>query len=225
MKKIFLGVVLVLCIIGLVACTGGEKPVIQESPQQIAEKFVRNDVTFLFDGIPETLRLAAVTALPHGGVYTYEFDSRHAGYGDRTGQVLAQVLTHHIAVVTVENGEVTSAVMDDIWDMQTSRMRQEMEISPAPIHEVNVSLLMSNPPQVSVFIRGGLRDGGTRFHGIEVSRQGTVIDIAVTTMCPKEGFFPAVYGYFEKEINLGSEFSPGITYTLRVNDYTTTFSY
>ncbi len=54
--------------------------------------------------------------------FTFEFDSRHAGYGDRTGQVLAQVITPHRAVVTVEEGEVTSAVMDGKWDM----LRQEM---------------------------------------------------------------------------------------------------
>jgi hypothetical protein len=47
----------------------------------------------------------------------FEFDSSHAGYGDRTGLTLAEVITPHQAVVTVEQGEVTDAVLDGEWDM------------------------------------------------------------------------------------------------------------
>ena len=33
------------------------------------------------------------------------------------GQMLAQVITHHTARITVEQGRVTSAIMDEKWDM------------------------------------------------------------------------------------------------------------
>ena len=49
--------------------------------------------------------------------FVYRFESRHAGYGDRTGQMLAQVITPHEAVITVERGEIKSAIMDEKWDM------------------------------------------------------------------------------------------------------------
>jgi hypothetical protein len=52
----------------------------------------------------------------------FAFDSRHLGYGDRTGENLAQVITHHEVSVVVEKGEVKTALMDNQWDM----LRQEM---------------------------------------------------------------------------------------------------
>jgi len=37
--------------------------------------------------------------------------------------VLAQVITHHIAEVTVQGGlGVTKAIMDEVWDMINQRM-------------------------------------------------------------------------------------------------------
>ncbi len=102
----------------------------QEEARQIAEEFVKNDPTYLFDGIEETLELTHTTAysektisedgnspLEMGWTFTYEFDSRHAGYGDRSGMMLAQVITHHVVVITVENGTITEAVMDGTLDL------------------------------------------------------------------------------------------------------------
>jgi len=99
------------------------------------------------------------------------------------------------------------------------------EISIAPIHEVRVSVMKSNPPQIGVYIKGGLRDGCTTFNDIEIAREGSTVNIKVTTQHPEDAVCPAIYGYFEKNINLGSEFTIGIKYTLNVNDYTTTFVY
>lgn len=100
-----------------------------------------------------------------------------------------------------------------------------LEISLAPIHEVEVSIMKSNPPQIGVYIKGGLRDGCTTFHDIEIAREGSTVNIKVTTQHPKDTVCPAIYGFFEKYLNLGSDFTIGTTYTLNVNDYTTTFVY
>ena len=99
------------------------------------------------------------------------------------------------------------------------------EIELAPIHEVSVSIAESFPEQVIVHIQGGLRDGCTTFNDIEVSREDFVITLTVTTSHPKDVFCPAVYTYFERNINLGSDFVRGRTYTLKVNDYTTSVTY
>jgi hypothetical protein len=101
----------------------------------------------------------------------------------------------------------------------------DVEISPAPIHEVTVSLLKSNPAQVNVHIKGGLRDGCTTFRDITVTRDGATINIEVTVQHPKNVFCPAIYTFFEKDVNLGSDFTIATTYTLNVNDYTTNFTY
>jgi hypothetical protein len=76
---------------------------------------------------------------------------------------------------------------------------------------------------VEVYIKGGLRDGCTKYHDAVVTRDGNTINIKVTVQHPKDAMCTAIYGYFEKTINLGSNFTAGTSYMLKVNDYTTTF--
>jgi len=113
--------------------TGIEGEVVEEEPlaevsiqssEVLAGTFVMNSPTFVFDGIPDTLELTdtATSRCPYCWVFTFEFDSAQAGYGDRTGQTLAQVVTHHIAVVEVEVGDVTSAILDEKWNMVQQNM-------------------------------------------------------------------------------------------------------
>lgn len=91
----------------------------EQQAGDIAGLFVRNSPTFVFDGIMGTLELAET--LQAGGenawTFVFRFESAHAGYGDRTGQMLAEVITPHEAHVTVQHGAVVSALMDGTWDM------------------------------------------------------------------------------------------------------------
>ena len=91
----------------------------EEESQKTAEEFLRNSATFAFDGIEDTFRLVDTLRprCPYCWVFIFEFDSRHPGYADRTGKVLAEVITHHRSVIGVEQLEIKSAVMDDKWDM------------------------------------------------------------------------------------------------------------
>lgn len=100
----------------------------------------------------------------------------------------------------------------------------DLEIKLATIDEVKVYIMKSNPPQIGVYIKGGLPDGCTTFHDIETTREGSTVNIKVTVQHPREVSCPAVYTNFEKDINLGTDFTFGTTYTLNVNDYNTTFS-
>lgn len=121
MKKILSTTIIgvLLLTLGLVACTSaGPKEFSQEESQKIAEDFVKNEATFVYDGIKESLKLTDTAAVGAGAwQFTFTFDSRHSGYGDRTGQVLLQVITPHQAMLKVLQGKVTSAVMDEKWDM------------------------------------------------------------------------------------------------------------
>jgi len=86
---------------------------------KIAKDFIVQAPTFKYDGISDTLNVTDVKMLesfPVQYIVTITFDSSHAGYGDREGQVLAQVITPHTAVVTVVNDNVISAILDDQWD-------------------------------------------------------------------------------------------------------------
>ncbi len=100
---------------------------------------------------------------------------------------------------------------------------KELEIRPAPIHEVRVAIAESYPPQVMVYIQGGLSDGCTEFHDLKTERSGNVVNITVTVQRPRDAMCTQIYGYFEKNVNLGSDFVSGQTYTVRVNDRITTF--
>ncbi|MBN1857561.1 MAG: hypothetical protein JW846_11510 [Dehalococcoidia bacterium] len=103
----------------------------EEGSRELAADFVRNSPTFVFDGIEESLELEETLCLlkehkpgspetlsnVHGWRFSFAFDSRQDGYGDRSGQTLTQVVTPHRAIIMVEFGEVTSAIMDETWDM------------------------------------------------------------------------------------------------------------
>jgi hypothetical protein len=193
----------------------------QEGSRKIALEFMQLEATYRFDGIPDTLKLTPTTSVAEGWRFTVQFDSRHAGYGNRTGQALTEVITSHIAEVTVQAGQVTSAIMDGQWDMINQRI--DIETKLAPIDEVRVYTMKSNPPQIGVYIKGGLPDGCTVFHNIETTREGSTVNIKVTVQRPRGIDCPAIYTNFEKDVNLGIDFTFGTTYTLNVNDYTTTF--
>jgi hypothetical protein len=96
-----------------------ERTLSEEESQRIALEYLRSSSTFAFDGMEDTLKLVSTTAQPkpYSWQFEYEFKCRHAGYGDRTGMILAQVITSHRAQIVVEEGEVIRAVLDDEWDM------------------------------------------------------------------------------------------------------------
>jgi len=104
--------------------SGGFTAVSQEESQEIAQEYLLNDSTFKFDGMEETLRLVDVDTLrcPYCWAFVFEFESRHSGYGDRTGLVILQVITPHTARIVVQEGEAVSAVMDVKWDMMEQKL-------------------------------------------------------------------------------------------------------
>lgn len=100
----------------------------------------------------------------------------------------------------------------------------DIEVRLTPIHQVEVRFMESFPVQVGVYIQGGLPDGCTTFRDIQTSRAGNTVKIEVTNQRPKDAICTQVYGYFERNINLGSSFTRGQVYTVQVNDRTTTFT-
>ena len=67
--------------------------------------------------------------------------------------------------------------------------------------------------------------GGARFDGYEVNRDSDTIMVGVTDLLPasKGVMYTAVYGTVETNIALSTDFEPGRTYTVHVNDFTKTF--
>jgi hypothetical protein len=87
----------------------------------VAEQFVRNEATYKYDGF-DLVYKGSTDCGTNCKEHVYEFQSQQAGYGDRSGQMTAQVITQHRAVVRVENNAITSAVMDGQWDMIGQRL-------------------------------------------------------------------------------------------------------
>ncbi|MBN1762525.1 MAG: hypothetical protein JW878_05550 [Methanomicrobia archaeon] len=119
--------VIVLVIIGTFVTAGCITPetdveVTEAKSKELARTFVENSSTYQFDGFDLSYNQTIVLRCPYCWMFTFDFKSLHAGYGDRTGQVLAQVITPHHAEVTVINGTITGAVLDGQWDMLTQTL-------------------------------------------------------------------------------------------------------
>lgn len=92
--------------------------VMQNDKLTMAKQFVMDDATFQFDGMVDTVTAAIDEST---GIATVEFTSRTAGYGNRSGLMVAEVLTSHKAVIKISDNQVISAVMDEKWDMLTQK--------------------------------------------------------------------------------------------------------
>jgi len=89
----------------------------EESMKTVAEVWIENNApTYVYDGY--NLKHKQTNALRCDGCFEfiYEFQSRQAGYGNRTDQVLAQVITPHTIKIVVETGMITSAITDEKYD-------------------------------------------------------------------------------------------------------------
>jgi hypothetical protein len=220
-KRICLVLLLGLMIAVGVSCSNSTGSL--ENSRETARVFVTQEATYRFDGMADTLKLTNTVSIANGWKFTFEFSSSHGGYGNRTGQMVTEVITPHTAIVSVQSGVVTEAVMDGVWDMVKLQVVTDIEIRPAPIHKVEVYFSKSYPPQVGVSIQLGLSDGCTKFRDAVVTREGNNVNINVTVQRPAGVACPAIYTYFDTSISLGSDFTPGATYALYVNDYATSF--
>lgn len=87
--------------------------------EEIAKRFVFSAPTFAFDGMEETLDVKLLyirESFPEQYVIEAEFSTLHGGYGDRTDQIVKQVITSHNMKLVIISGKVTSATIDEKWD-------------------------------------------------------------------------------------------------------------
>lgn len=95
---------------------------------------------------------------------------------------------------------------------------------PAPIDGLDVHVLESAPPQYVLSVRAGLPSGCAEKNRHELNRSADAIMVTVLNWMPTgTPICTMIYGSYELSINLGSDFRPGTTYKVSVNDKTTTF--
>jgi len=94
----------------------------------------------------------------------------------------------------------------------------------APIDRLDVLIRESAPPQVTLKVRAGLPGGCADRDSHSLSRAGDTFTVTVLNSMPDGNpICTMIYGTYELDIDLGREFRPGATYTVHVNDKTTTF--
>jgi hypothetical protein len=111
--------VLVACMVpaGIFAMQNTQTPA--QKAEGIALKFLKSSPTFFFDGVTDTVKIIDVEVLESYPVQyrvVIEFVSQYPGFGDRTGRVMLGHSQQHTIKITVVEGKVTGAVIDDVWD-------------------------------------------------------------------------------------------------------------
>jgi hypothetical protein len=126
---------LVIGAFGLANAAGIPATAQQNKAAWVATQFVKGDETYRFDGISGTLKVLPAQGMvsimglgpwartPAASTYTFKasFDCQHAGYGNRSGRILAQAIAPHTALITVKNNKVISATLDGRWNMLTEK--------------------------------------------------------------------------------------------------------
>jgi hypothetical protein len=132
-SKILIAVaaVAVILAIGAFFIQKAESPTINEpldisEAQTLAESWViKKSPTYTFDGMDLTLDEAIEEIEGKSFIFVFTFNSRAAGYGDRSDMMLAQMITPHVMEVYVEDGEVVNAITDGVFDEMTGEMIEE----------------------------------------------------------------------------------------------------
>lgn len=97
--------------------------------ETIAQDWIKNAPTYKYDGSSLTLvNHFIMESFPEQHSLTYSFMSDHAGYGNRSDQMTAEVLTNHTVNIRMFQGLVTSAIIDDVWDEMNQQMIQDDRI-------------------------------------------------------------------------------------------------
>lgn len=87
-----------------------------EEAKMVAGDTVLNSPTYKFDGFDLKYESFQIFKCPGCYEFTFSFKSHHAGYGNRTDQVLAQVITPHKIVVGFMEDKVSKIITDGKYD-------------------------------------------------------------------------------------------------------------
>lgn len=121
MKKIKPAIIIVVILLIILGISYFSLNYTREGNALIATKFVKNEATYKFDGIPDTFELNNTLAIEcqYCWEFYFKYQSRNSGYGDRTDAVTNPVVTNHTAIIVMEKGTINSVVLDGVWNMKT----------------------------------------------------------------------------------------------------------
>ncbi|MBN1386233.1 hypothetical protein JW968_04660 [Candidatus Woesearchaeota archaeon] len=123
-----LAICIIICSLVLAACAPVPRSYSLDDSREKARLYVLGSQTYGFDGQDLVLEESKVLGCDNCFLFIFSFDSSHAGYGDRSGQVVAQVITPHIMDVVIQNGGVIQAIIDNEWNELKQRPIKDFEV-------------------------------------------------------------------------------------------------
>ena len=102
---------------------------------------------------------------------------------------------------------------------QTNTPAPDTIVVPAPFEHAMVNVSESDPPHYFLDLVSVLPNTCQTFDGIEVERSGTEITVSITNRAPggDRSDCEWVSRFMTHSVALGTDFTPGVTYTVRVN--------
>jgi len=163
--------------------TGEIKKFTQEESRKIAEDWIKSSPTYKFDG--ESIEFVNSFPLPCDYCWKFEFRfiSRHGGYGDRTGQMVTQVITPHNAKTAVQEGKVIEVILDDKWD----EMAQKIEVKEEKEEPIMHGLPQGSEQVVRLAVEALAKKLGVAEKGIDVKSVEAAEWRDASLGCPEEG--------------------------------------
>ncbi|HSW58933.1 MAG TPA: alpha/beta fold hydrolase [Dehalococcoidales bacterium] len=184
-------------------CENEDIMTLEEIARQVARQFIENSSTFKFDGVEESIKYVRSEPGGTSGLWsaelTYEYQTRHPGHDDRTGKVLAEVITNHTAkvlVVKTDIMKVARGICDKEWDMVNDKN------PPLSVTGTIISGGDTTPP-------GGPVDA-PRIFLYEVKRtDGTIVKVSYTAYPPSPvgnaNRAKITLEFYESVINIGDK--------------------
>jgi len=97
----------------------------EEIAQNIAEMWAENSAsTYVFDGEGLLFIESTKGDCERCFIFTFSFDSRHGGYGNREGLFVIQVITPHIIKIEIKDDKVISAIIDEKYNELTGAIAE-----------------------------------------------------------------------------------------------------
>ncbi|HBU27824.1 TPA: hypothetical protein DEB00_01775 [Candidatus Uhrbacteria bacterium] len=116
MSKIIISLIGLLFLVGA-GCTPSPDKYVAEATTWVET----SSSTYLYDGSGLKLKEAVPGNCASCWDIYLDFESSAAGFGDRSDQILAQVITPHTIRLRYLQGELIEAITDEVYDEQHAR--------------------------------------------------------------------------------------------------------
>jgi hypothetical protein len=98
----------------------------EDELKEIASEWITEAPTYSYDGSDlEFVDYNVSPENPAQSTLNYTFTSTHGGYGNRSEQIVTQVITEHSIEVMLYNRNVISATIDGVWDEVNQKMLEK----------------------------------------------------------------------------------------------------